>query len=238
MARIRVDLDRTIGNVDRRIFGAFIEHLGRCIYGGIFDEGSPLSDARGFRTDVLDAIKPLRPPLLRWPGGNFASGYHWIDGIGPVDQRPRRVELAWASEEPNRFGTDEFIAYCRGMGAEPFVCINMGTGTLDEAQAWVEYCNSTTDSYWANLRRTNGHPEPYRVRYWGLGNEMYGEWQIGSMSAPEYVAAARRFAKLMLKTDPTLELVACGELGYTEWDRIVIEGLADVVRYYSIHLYT
>src|SRR5919201_1212901 len=211
MARISLDPDRALGRIDRRIFGAFIEHLGRCIYGGIFDEDSPLSDAQGFRRDVLEAARALRPPILRWPGGNFVSGYHWTDGIGPRDQRPRRLELAWHDEESNRFGTDEFIAYCRALGAEPYICINMGTGSLDEAQAWVEYCNGTGNSYWANQRRANGHPEPYRVRYWGLGNEMYGSWQIGAMSAEEYTAAGRRFAAIMHKTDPSIELVSCGQ---------------------------
>jgi alpha-N-arabinofuranosidase len=238
VALIRVDLERAIGSVDRRILGAFIEHLGRCIYGGIFDEGSPLSDEHGFRTDVLNAVRELRPPVLRWPGGNFVSGYHWTDGVGPRDARPRRIELAWGSEESNRFGTDEFIAYCREAGTEPFICINMGTGSLDEAQGWVEYCNGAGNTYWANLRRANGHPEPYGVRYWGLGNEMYGDWQIGGMNAHEYVAAARRFAKIMRLTDPTIELVSCGQWGFTDWDRIVIDGLADLVRYHSIHLYT
>ena len=165
-------------------------------------------------------------PVLRWPGGNFVSGYHWVDGIGPRDERPRKIELAWGSEESNRFGTDEFIEYCRALGAEPYICINMGTGTLDEAQAWVEYCNGTGNTYWANRRRANGHPEPYGVRYWGLGNEMYGAWQIGSMSAEEYVHAARRYARIMLRTDPTIELVSCGQLGFNDWDRIVIDGLA------------
>jgi alpha-L-arabinofuranosidase len=238
MSRIRVDLDRAIGTVDRRIYGMFIEHLGRCIYGGIYDEGSALSDSNGFRQDVMEAAKALRPPLLRWPGGNFVSAYHWVDGIGPKDARPRRIELAWGSEESNRFGTDEFIAYCRALGAEPFICVNMGTGSLDEAQAWVEYCNGTGNTHWANLRRANGHPEPYRVRYWGLGNEMYGEWQIGGMRAEEYVAAARRFGKIMRLTDPSIELISCGQWGFTEWDRVVLDGLADLVRYHSIHLYT
>jgi len=237
-ALIRVDLDRVLGQVDRRMFGGFVEHLGRCIYGGIFDEGSPLSDSSGFRTDVLAALRTLQPPVVRWPGGNFVSGYRWTDGIGPRDARPRKIELAWGSEESNRFGTDEFIAYCRALGAEPHICINMGTGTLDEAQAWVEYCNGTGDTYWANRRRANGHAEPYAVRYWGLGNEMYGEWQIGGMSAHEYVAAARRYARIMLRTDPTIELVGCGQWGDTEWDRIVLEGLAELVRYHSIHIYT
>jgi alpha-N-arabinofuranosidase len=237
-ALIRVDLDRVIGRVDRRVFGGFIEHLGRCIYGGIFDEGSSLADELGFRQDVLSALKALRMPVLRWPGGNFVSGYHWTDGIGPVDERPRKLELAWQSEESNRFGTDEFIAYCRALETEPYICVNMGTGSLDEAQAWVEYCNGNSNTYWANRRRANGHAEPYRVRYWGLGNEMYGEWQIGGMRADEYVAAARRFAKVMKLTDPTIELVSCGLSGSTDWDRTVIDGLADLVRYHSIHIYT
>ena len=181
MARIGIDLARRIGTVDRRIFGNFIEHLGRCIYGGIYEEGSPLSDARGFRTDVLEAVRPLRVPLLRWPGGNFVSGYHWLDGGRAQDQRPRRTELAWYAEESNRFGTLEFIEYCREIEAEPFICVNMGSGTMDEAQAWVEYCNGTGKTSWANLRRQHGHAEPYRVSYWGLGNEMYGSWQIGNL---------------------------------------------------------
>jgi alpha-L-arabinofuranosidase len=164
MARIKLDLDRTLGIVDRRIFGGFVEHLGRCIYGGLVDEGSPLSDEHGHRLDVLEAARALRMPLLRWPGGNFVSGYHWQDGIGPKEQRPRRIELAWRGEESNRFGTDEFMAYCQALGTESYICVNLGTGTIDEAQAWVEYCNGTGNSSWANLRRQNGHPEPYQVK--------------------------------------------------------------------------
>jgi alpha-L-arabinofuranosidase len=197
MTRVSIDLGRRLGTVDRRIFGQFIEHIGRCIYGGVYDEGSPLADARGFRRDVLDAARPLRIPILRWPGGNFVSGYHWLDGVGPRDRRPRRSELAWYAEESNRFGTDEFIEYCRVLGTEPFICVNMGSGTMDEAQAWVEYCNGTGNTSWANLRRQHGHAEPYRVRYWGLGNEMYGGWQIGNMNAHDYVKKARAFAMVM-----------------------------------------
>ncbi|PYM56329.1 MAG: alpha-N-arabinofuranosidase [Candidatus Rokuibacteriota bacterium] len=238
MAKIAIDLERRLGTMDRRIFGSFIEHLGRCIYGGVFDEGSPLSDARGFRRDVLDAARPLRVPVLRWPGGNFVSRYHWTDGIGPVDQRPRRRELAWDAEESNRFGTDEFIAYCRVLGTEPYICVNMGSGTMDEAQAWVEYCNGVGNTSWANLRRANGHPEPYRVRYWGLGNEMYGSWQIGGLTPEDYVKKAIAFARVMKWTDPSIELIGCGHDGWSEWDRVVIEGLAPLVDYHSIHLYT
>ena len=238
MARISIDLGRRIGRVDRRIFGNFIEHLGRCIYGGVFDEGSPLSDERGFRKDVLDAVRPLRVPVLRWPGGNFVSGYHWLDGVGPVDDRPRRSELAWYAEESNRFGTGEFIQYCRALGTEPYICVNMGSGTMDEAQAWVEYCNGTGNTSWANLRRKHGHPDPYRVRCWGLGNEMYGGWQIGSLSAEDYVKKARTFALVMKRTDPTIELIGCGHNGVSDWDVTVVQGLAPVMDYYSIHLYT
>ncbi len=238
MAKIKIDLDRKIGNVDRRIYGGFIEHLGRCIYGGIYEEASPLSDSDNFRKDVLEAARPLRMPLLRWPGGNFVSGYHWVDGIGPQEDRPRRIELAWLSEESNRFGTDEFMHYCSVLGTEPYICVNMGTGTMDEAQAWVEYCNGTSNTYWANLRRKNGHEEPYRVKYWGLGNEMYGRWQIGALSAEDYVKKAREFAKVMKWIDPSIELVSCGQTGWTDWDRIVLEGLAPYVNYHSIHIYT
>lgn len=238
MATIKLDLDRRLGTVDRRILGGFAEHLGRCIYGGIYDEASPLSDENGLRRDVIEAVKGLKPPILRWPGGNFVSGYHWTDGIGPKDNRPRRLELAWHSEESNRFGTDEFMRFCDVVGAEPYLCVNMGSGSMDEAQAWVEYCNGTGTTEWARLRRENGHEEPYGVRYWGLGNEMYGPWQIGALSAEDYVKQAREFAKVMSWTDPSIELVACGENGLSDWDRIVVEGLADKVRWHSIHIYT
>jgi alpha-N-arabinofuranosidase len=238
MAHIKIDIDRKLGSVDRRIFGNFIEHLGRCIYGGVFEPGSELADENGFRADVLEAARGLKIPLLRWPGGNFVSGYHWTDAIGPSDRRSRRSELAWHAEESNLFGTDEFIRYCRALGAEPYICVNMGSGSMDEAQGWVEYCNGTGDTYWANLRRANGSAEPYNVKLWGLGNEMYGAWQIGSTTAEDYVKKGRQFAAVMLLTDPSIELVSCGQWGWTEWDRVVLDGLAQFVRYHSIHIYT
>jgi alpha-L-arabinofuranosidase len=238
MTRIAIDVRRRIGTVDRRIFGQFIEHLGRCIYGGVYDEGSPLADARGFRRDVIEAARPLRFSVLRWPGGNFVSGYHWLDGVGPREQRPRRSDLAWYAEESNRFGTNEFIEYCRELGTEPFICVNMGSGTMDEAQAWVEYCNGTGNTSWANLRRQHGHAEPHRVRYWGLGNEMYGSWQIGNMNAHDYVKRARVFAMVMKRTDPSIQLIGCGQSGWSDWDEIVLSGLAELVDFHSIHLYT
>ena len=157
---------------------------------------------------------------------------------GPKEQRPRRTDLAWYAEESNRFGTDEFIEYCRVLGTEPFICVNMGSGSMDEAQAWVEYCNGTGNTSWANLRRQHGHPEPYRVRYWGLGNEMYGGWQIGNMNAHDYVKKARAFAMVMKRTDLSIELIGCGQNGWSEWDEIAIGGLAEFIDYHSIHLYT
>lgn len=235
-ARIKIDMERQIGEIDRKIYGNFIEHLGRCIYGGVYDEGSPLSDSDGFRKDVLDAARGLRIPLLRWPGGNFSSGYDWKDGIGPKGLRPRRWDTAWQSEESNRFGTDEFIDYCRKLGAEPYITVNMGTGTMQEAADWVEYCNATTDTYWANLRKKYGHAEPYNVKYWGLGNEIYGSWQAGHKSATDYGAMAVEFAKMMRWVDPSIKLVACGG-NNPDWDREVMEALVDIADYISLHHY-
>ena len=238
MATITVNLHRPVGQVSPLVFGQFIEHMHRCVYEGIYEEDSPQSDEHGFRLDVLEAARRLRLPVLRWPGGNFVSGYHWEDGIGPKGQRPRRMELAWGGVESNRFGTDEFIAYCRELGAEPYICVNLGTGTLDDARNWVEYCNGTKDTYYANLRRQNGHPEAYNVKYWGLGNEMYGAWQQGAKSAPAYAEYAREAAKLMKWVDPSIKLVACGNDGISDWDRVVVEELAPWVDYVAIHIYT
>jgi len=241
MSIVAVDIRRRIGPINPHIYGNFIEHLGRCIYGGIYEPGSPLADARGFRRDVLEAVKRLRVPILRWPGGNFVSGYHWTDGIGPKETRPRRMELAWHTVETNQFGTDEFIAYCREVGTEPYICVNMGSGTMDEAAAWVEYCNGTQDTYWANKRRENGNPKPFAVKYWGLGNEVSGTWQIGHKDADTYVAEAIEFAKVMKWTDPSVKLIACGSCMTTtadmEWNRKVIEGLKPHAEYLGIHMY-
>jgi alpha-N-arabinofuranosidase len=238
LSQIAITTARSLGTIDRKLFGGFVEHLGHCVYGGLYEEGSPLADERGFRTDVLGLLRDLRLGVLRWPGGNFVSNYHWADGIGPQDARPRRPELAWGGEEPNRFGTGEFLAYCAELGTEPYFCLNMGTGTLAEALAWVEYCNSARNTYWAGRRRENGRDEPYRVRYWALGNELYGEWQVGQLSAEEYVREATRWARAIRMLDPEAKLIGCGETGWTEWDRVVIDGLAGLVDYHSVHLYT
>jgi alpha-N-arabinofuranosidase len=176
--------------------------------------------------------------VLRWPGGNFVSNYLWTDGIGPRHARPQRLELAWGAVEPNQFGTDEFLEYCAELGATPYICLNMGTGDLSDALAWVEYCNSSARSYWADRRRQNGHEAAYGVPYWGLGNEMYGDWQVGQMSADEYVREAARWAKAIRRLDPAVKLVSCGLNGWDEWDRVVIEAMASLVDLHSLHIYT
>src|SRR6202167_2360436 len=167
-ARIKVDTERAIGDIDPKIYGNFIEHLGRCIEGGVFDEKSPLSDSNGFRKDVLAAAKDLNVSVLRWPGGNFSSNYHWMDGIGPRDSRPPRLEMAWGTVESNRFGTHEFMKYVEMVGAEPYLCANLGTGTWTEAQQWVEDWNSAPDRAMTRLRMQNGRQDPWKVTYWSL----------------------------------------------------------------------
>jgi alpha-L-arabinofuranosidase len=235
---VAVDPAQPVGRLDRGVFGGFVEHLGRCITGGLLDEGSPLSDSRGFRRDVLELLRPLRLSVLRWPGGNFVSNYHWADGVGPVASRPTRPNLAWGGTEDNHFGTDEFLAYCAELGVAPYICLNMGTGDLSEALDWVEYCNSVAPTYWGQQRRRNGHEEPYGVVYWGLGNEMYGDWQVGQLAAPDYVTLASRWAKALRRADPRIKLVSCGQNGWSEWDRVVIDGLVGLVDLHSLHLYS
>jgi len=241
MPTIALDTRRRIDAIDPLIYGNFIEHLGRCIYGGVYDPESPLADEHGFRQDVIEATRRLRVTNVRWPGGNFVSGYHWMDGVGPRGERPKRMELAWKTVETNQFGTDEFIQWCRAVPTEPFICINMGSGTMDEAQAWVEYCNGREDTHYANLRRENGHSEPYGVKLWGLGNEVSGGWQIGRKSAERYAEDALEFAKVMKWTDPDIKLIACGSCQQIaeemDWNRIVVEKLSDIAEYLSIHMY-
>lgn len=240
-ARIKIDVDRAIGEVHPHLFGSFAEHLGRMIYGGIYEEGSPLSDADGFRTDVIKAIEPMGVSILRWPGGNFVSTYNWKDGIGPKDQRPTHHEPAWGGIETNRFGTDEFLKYAARIGAEPYICINLGFGTLDDARHWVEYTNESRNTYWANQRRKNGRQEPWNVKYWGLGNELDGPWQIGQKSAKEYATVAREAGKAMRRVDPEIKLIASGSSDYAadwiDWNRTVLYELRDYIDYIAIHTY-
>lgn len=234
--RVKIDGEQITARVDPMIYGQFIEHLGRCIYGGIYEEGSPLADRQGFRKDVQAAVERLNPPVLRWPGGNFVSSYNWEDGVGPKDQRPARFDTAWYAVESNRFGTNEFIEYCRRIKTEPYICVNLGTGTIQDAANWVEYCNSTGDTHYANLRRKHGYAEPYGVPYWGLGNEIYGMWQAGHKTAEDYAKVALEAAKVMKWVDPSIKLIACGA-GDPEWNRVVLDLLAPIVDYISVHIY-
>ncbi len=242
-ARITVDTTRVIGDIDPKIYGNFVEHLGRCVDGGVFQEGSPLADANGYRKDVLDAVKGLNVGLLRWPGGNFSSNYHWQDGIGPRDQRPPRLEMAWGTIESNRFGTHEFLQYAEMLGTEPYICANLGTGSWLEAQQWVEYCNFAGDTGITRQRKQTGRAQPWKVKYWGLGNEMDGPWQMGHRSADDYGKFALEAAKLMKWTDASIKLIAAGSSNYGSgvdwigWNRTVLEYLKRYVDYISLHLY-
>ena len=235
-ATLRLDPNDRLGTIDPRIYGGFIEHMGRCIYDGIYEEGSPLSDQDGNRKDVLEAVRNLHITQLRWPGGNFASGYHWQDGIGPKNSRPERFNLAWAQPESHRFGTDEFMITCRKLRTEPYLCLNMGTGTMDEAAGWVEYCNHEGGTYLSDLRKKNGHPRPHGVKLWALGNEIFGDWQIGRKNLQQYSEDALEFAKAMKAVDPSIALVACGS-GDPAWDRPMLEALVHQVDFVSEHYY-
>jgi alpha-N-arabinofuranosidase len=241
-AQIAVDTRRVVATLDRRLFGSFLEHLGRAIYGGVFEPGSPLADQSGFRRDVLNEIKTLAVPLVRYPGGNFVSGYDWLDGVGPRASRPAVLDRAWNSIETNQFGTNEFLAWCRASGAEPLLGLNFGTGTAEKAAALVEYCNVASGTRWSDLRRRHGVEQPWGVTRFCLGNEMDGPWQIGHMTAEEYGRKAVDAARQMRAVDPRLQLVACGSGGptmatYLEWDRVVLEECYDQVDAISLHRY-
>ena len=240
--RLYLDTHRTIGPLDRNMFGSFLEHLGRAIYDGIYDPGSKLSDANGFRKDVMDEVRRMGVPIIRYPGGNFVSGYNWLDGVGPKQDRPKVFDKAWNSLDDNQFGTNEFMAWCRRVGTQPLMGLNLGTGTAEEAAALVEYCNVEKGTRWSDLRRKHGIAETYDVKHWCLGNEMDGPWQIGHMTATEYGYKAEDAARQMHAVDPSLKLIACGSSGpgmptYLEWDREVLEQCYDYVDALSLHRY-
>jgi len=240
-ARIKIDLDRTIGPINPHLYGNFVEHLGRCVYGGIHDPDSPQADENGFRKDVMQATKDLNVTITRYPGGNFVSNYHWLDGVGP--ERTPRMELAWARLETNEFGTNEFMKFCEAVDTEPYFAVNMGTGTIEEARRWVEYCNITDGPYYAELRKQHGYPEPHNITYWSLGNEMDGFWQMGHLNAEDYSKKAREAAKLMRLTSPGIKLIAAGSSNYRPgadpdtWNSTILHELKDVVDYIALHIY-
>lgn len=254
-ALIKVDLDRTISPIDPNIYSSFLEPLGRgngrdIVYGPLYDPESKLSDENGFRKEYVQQIKELRVASVRWPGGNFVSGYNWQDGIGPKAQRPVMLDLSRTRKETNQMGTDEYAAFCKLVGAENFICINAGTGTIEEAARWVEYCNAPAGTKYADMRVKNGHPEPYKVKYWALGNEPDGPWQLGHKNKEDYVKFAIEAAKMMRAVDENIKLVAAGASnyplvtkrydpkdGWTDWDDYVLDQMAGYIDYISLHRY-
>lgn len=237
-----IDPALTVGPVDERLFGSFVEHMGRAIYGGIYEPGHPTADADGWRRDVLELVRELGVTIVRYPGGNFVSGYDWEDGVGPRDSRPTRLDLAWRSIEPNLVGTDEFIAWARLAGAEPMLAVNLGTRGADAARDLVEYCNAPTGTTVADRRAANGHPAPYGVRTWCLGNEMDGPWQIGHTSAAGYGALAAEAGTAMRRVDPSIELVVAGSSSsrmptFGAWEETVLDLAWDVADHVSLHAY-
>jgi alpha-N-arabinofuranosidase len=231
-----------LGNVDKNLFSSFIEHLGRAVYTGIYEPGHPLADEQGFRKDVIEMVKDLKVSLVRYPGGNFLSGYNWKDGIGPKDKRPVRLDRAWHTIEPNEIGIDEFFDWTKKSGTEIMGAVNMGTGSIQDAGDLVEYCNFSGGTYWSDLRKANGHADPLNIKTWCIGNEMDGPWQIGHLTADDYGRKALETGKLMKMTDDSIKLVVCGSSTtgmptYPEWDRIVLEHTYDTADYISIHRY-
>ncbi len=241
-AGLIVDRAFPIADLDRRVFGTFVEHMGRCVYGGIYEPGHPTADANGLRGDVLALTRELGTTIVRYPGGNFLSGYNWEDGVGPVADRPRRLDLAWMSTETNQFGTHEFMAWCREANVEPMLGVNLGTRDADAARRYVEYVNHPGGTELSEQRRANGADEPFGVKFWCLGNEMDGPWQICGKTAQEYGRLAHEAAKVMRWVDPSVELAACGSshremTTYAAWEYEVLEHCFDDVEYLSLHTY-
>jgi alpha-N-arabinofuranosidase len=240
-AVIKIDFDRKIGAVDPNIYGSFLESM--VVYRGVYEPASPLADENGFRKDLIQLIKELKIPVVRWPGGNFVSGYNWEDGIGPKEQRPARRDLAWNRVESNQMGTDEYAKLCNLIGAENFVCINAGTGTLDDARHWVEYCNVEKGTYYSDLRRKYGNENPFKVKYWALGNEIDGPWQMGQKNAEDYCKFALEAGKLIQLVDKNVKLIASGasnykpDNGWIDWNDYVLQHMVGNIDYISVHRY-
>jgi alpha-N-arabinofuranosidase len=242
-ARVGLNTEAQVGAVDRRIFGGFLEHLGRAVYGGVYDPGNPLSDEHGFRRDVIDAIRGLRMPVVRYPGGNYVSAYVWKHGVGPKHLRPRRPDYAWQSIETNQFGIGEFMGWCEAVRTRPMLAVNLGTEGAREAGELVEYCNLRGGTTWSDARIANGRREPFGVELWGLGNEVDGPWQAGHVPADVYARKAFQASFLMKQMDPSIQTVAAGSSGrgmptYLEWDRLVLEACWNTIDFISAHRYS
>ena len=241
-ATVTAHKDYTISKIDDRVYGAFLEHLGRAIYTGIYEPGHPTADKNGMRGDVAKLVKDLKIPMVRYPGGNFVSAYNWEDGVGPRDQRPTRLDLAWHTSDNNAVGVHEFADWCDLVDTEMMLAINLGSRGLDEARNFVEYVNGPTGSKWGDLRKKNGRADPFDVKLWCLGNEMDGPWQVGHKTAHEYGRLATEVAKTMRAFDKNLELIVCGSSNsdmktYPDWEREVLEHSYEVVDHISLHMY-
>lgn len=241
-SKVTVEKEFTLSKIDDTVFSSFIEHLGRAVYTGIYEPGHPQSDEQGFRKDVISLVKDLNVALVRYPGGNFLSGYNWKNGIGPRDKRPVTLDRAWHSIETNEIGIDEFYDWSKKAGVKIMGAANMGTGTIQDAGDLVEYCNYPGGTYWSDLRAANGHKEPFNITHWCIGNEMDGKWQQCHLDADSYGRKALEAAKMMKWTDESIKLIVCGSSTtsmptYPEWDRIVLEHTYDFADYISIHRY-
>ncbi|MBN2509464.1 MAG: alpha-N-arabinofuranosidase [Spirochaetales bacterium] len=231
-----------VSDIDERLYGSFIEHLGRAVYGGVYEPAHPRADAEGFREDVLELVRELKVPVVRYPGGNFVSAYRWEDTVGPRENRPVRLDPAWKSTEPNEFGLNEFSSWAKKAGSGVMMAVNLGTRGIQEACDLLEYCNHPSGSYWSDLRHSHGYPEPHNIRLWCLGNELDGWWQVGHKTAVEYGRLANETAKALKLFDPGLELVVCGSSGsgmptFPQWELEVLEECYDNVDYISLHMY-
>lgn len=241
-AKMIVDKDFTIAKVDKRLYGSFIEHLGRAVYNGIYQPGHPSADEDGFRKDVLELVKELDVPIIRYPGGNFVSNFYWEDSVGPKNERKPRLDLAWRTLETNEFGLNEFTKWSEKAGSEIMMAINLGTRGISDALNLLEYCNLDTNSYYSNLRKSHGVNKPYHIKTWCLGNEMDGPWQMGHKTATEYGRLAAETAKAMKTMDETIELVSCGSSNvdmpsFPEWEATTLEETYDYVDFISLHNY-
>ena len=239
---IKADKEKQISAIDKRLYSSFIEHLGRAVYHGIYEPGHETADDMGFRQDVLKVIREMNIPMVRYPGGNFVSGYHWEDGTGPKEKRPKKMELAWSSVETNEVGIDEFQEWAKRVGTDIMMAVNLGTRGPEEAGNVVEYCNSVTDTYYANMRRANGFEKPFGIHTWCLGNEMDGPWQIGHKTMEEYGRLAAETAKAMRLIDPSIELVSCGSSfrdmpTFPDWEATTLSHTYEYVDYVSMHQY-
>ncbi len=241
-ARIAIDRHVPLAETDPRLFGSFLEHLGRAVYGGIYQPGQATADENGFREDTAALVRALGVPVVRYPGGNFVSGYRWEDGVGPKESRPRRLEYAWHVTETNQFGLGEFVSWCRKVNTAPMMAVNLGTRGMEEAKDLLEYCNHPGGSAMSDLRVRHGYAAPHNIRLWCLGNEMDGPWQMGHKTATEYGRLANETGRIMKTYDPSLELVVCGSSGpgmatFGEWEREVLTQSWDIADYVSMHMY-